>query len=494
MNRSLTITDQILQTAIINLELANLANVSASSVRYSWDQIPAQYTSSHNFKPSDLTVTTPTNILWFDTGVTGGAIVENGTIVNITTGILPVYPFSVTDTSLIMAKNSQFTFSVPSGTFSESVGWTLVFSMKDVGYDGWDQGGRIFSMTPAGVDDDHLSGGGNLHINATALPSGGTIVNTVAVNFFSNSVSIPTGLTVGDFQSNVNTIVMRFDPANAGRLSTLNCATGIITEVPADLDASFNPTLFTVGGIRVGTEKSSFETPADFQFWNFPLSDSAMQDVRLAYCQRYDSGLSTEATDGDHLVYNGLDWAPKTISDPIQTNMVWSFDIGYGAFEPSRGFLIDDLSSSWSGTTKIKIVKTDNGNTDQTNALVFQVDTNAMLKFRLVNDLEEAYHVFLVTATDSFVDPVYTLSVIYQPDQSFGSDIAIASTDWSLRSYESAIVSTSVRKTISTVDPGVNDDSSQGISIGDLWVNTTSDSIFGSANDTVGAAVWKLLG
>jgi hypothetical protein len=46
----------------------------------------------------------------------------------------------------------------------------------------------------------------------------------------------------------------------------------------------------------------------------------------------------------------------------------------------------------------------------------------------------------------------------------------------------------------SSSDPTVNDDSGDGYSIGDLWVNTTDDSVFILADATEGAAVWTGLG
>lgn len=46
----------------------------------------------------------------------------------------------------------------------------------------------------------------------------------------------------------------------------------------------------------------------------------------------------------------------------------------------------------------------------------------------------------------------------------------------------------------STNDPTINDDSGDGYSVGDLWVNTTDDSVFVLADATAGAAVWTEIG
>ena len=46
----------------------------------------------------------------------------------------------------------------------------------------------------------------------------------------------------------------------------------------------------------------------------------------------------------------------------------------------------------------------------------------------------------------------------------------------------------------SASDPTVNDDSGDGYSVGDLWVNTTDDGVFVLADATAGAAVWTEIG
>lgn len=46
----------------------------------------------------------------------------------------------------------------------------------------------------------------------------------------------------------------------------------------------------------------------------------------------------------------------------------------------------------------------------------------------------------------------------------------------------------------SASDPTVNDDSGDGYSVGDLWVNTTDDGVFVLADATAGAAVWTEVG
>lgn len=45
-----------------------------------------------------------------------------------------------------------------------------------------------------------------------------------------------------------------------------------------------------------------------------------------------------------------------------------------------------------------------------------------------------------------------------------------------------------------TTDPGSGNDSSQGYSVGSLWVNTTADKAFIAADVTVGAAIWLPMG
>ena len=48
-----------------------------------------------------------------------------------------------------------------------------------------------------------------------------------------------------------------------------------------------------------------------------------------------------------------------------------------------------------------------------------------------------------------------------------------------------------VKRTITTTNPTVNDDSSQGYSVWSLWANTTTSEVYRCINVTVGAAVWE---
>ena len=47
---------------------------------------------------------------------------------------------------------------------------------------------------------------------------------------------------------------------------------------------------------------------------------------------------------------------------------------------------------------------------------------------------------------------------------------------------------------VTTTDPTVDDDSEHGYSVGDIWVNTTSDDVFILVDATPGSAVWQLIG
>jgi len=54
-------------------------------------------------------------------------------------------------------------------------------------------------------------------------------------------------------------------------------------------------------------------------------------------------------------------------------------------------------------------------------------------------------------------------------------------------------ISTSVgssQVTVDTVDPTVNDDALNGFSVGNFWVNTTTDFVFVLVDATTGAAIW----
>ena len=55
-------------------------------------------------------------------------------------------------------------------------------------------------------------------------------------------------------------------------------------------------------------------------------------------------------------------------------------------------------------------------------------------------------------------------------------------------------VSGAPKVSIFTTDPTVNDDSADGYSAGDLWVNSTDDGVFVLADATEGAAVWTEIG
>lgn len=55
-------------------------------------------------------------------------------------------------------------------------------------------------------------------------------------------------------------------------------------------------------------------------------------------------------------------------------------------------------------------------------------------------------------------------------------------------------VSGAPKVSIFTTDPTVNDDSAAGYSAGDLWVNSTDDTVFVLADATAGAAVWTEIG
>ena len=55
-------------------------------------------------------------------------------------------------------------------------------------------------------------------------------------------------------------------------------------------------------------------------------------------------------------------------------------------------------------------------------------------------------------------------------------------------------VSGAPKVSIFTTDPTVNDDSADGYSAGDLWVNSTDDAVFVLADATAGAAVWTEVG
>jgi|DEB0MinimDraft_3_1074331.scaffolds.fasta_scaffold03600_2 hypothetical protein len=55
-------------------------------------------------------------------------------------------------------------------------------------------------------------------------------------------------------------------------------------------------------------------------------------------------------------------------------------------------------------------------------------------------------------------------------------------------------VSGAPKVSIFTTDPTVNDDSAAGYSAGDLWVNSTDDTVFVLADATAGAAVWTQIG
>lgn len=47
------------------------------------------------------------------------------------------------------------------------------------------------------------------------------------------------------------------------------------------------------------------------------------------------------------------------------------------------------------------------------------------------------------------------------------------------------------RNTAAAVDPGVNDDSTQGYTVDSLWINTATDISFRCFDAAAGAAVWK---
>jgi len=55
-------------------------------------------------------------------------------------------------------------------------------------------------------------------------------------------------------------------------------------------------------------------------------------------------------------------------------------------------------------------------------------------------------------------------------------------------------VSGAPKVSIFTTNPTVNDDSAAGYSAGDLWVNSTDDTVFVLADATAGAAVWTQIG
>ena len=51
-----------------------------------------------------------------------------------------------------------------------------------------------------------------------------------------------------------------------------------------------------------------------------------------------------------------------------------------------------------------------------------------------------------------------------------------------------------VKRTITTTNPTVNNDSSQGYAVWSLWANTTTGEFYRCVNATIGAAVWVIVG
>lgn len=67
------------------------------------------------------------------------------------------------------------------------------------------------------------------------------------------------------------------------------------------------------------------------------------------------------------------------------------------------------------------------------------------------------------------------------------ADNTVGAAVWTLLAPESGAV------TVDTVDPTVSDDNTQGFSIGDLWVNTTTDEAWIVTDVSTGAAVWEYI-
>ncbi len=492
-NRSNSLTDQANSDALTNTELADLKNVNATSVAIPWADIPASLVTSHVFAPSDITVTNPTTVTWTDTGAVGGGSVNLA--VNVVEGTVPVYPPPATvDKSLEFDIAGRITLEIPSGTMTQPNGWTLVWSMYDLGYAGWDFGSRVLSMTTATENNDAAASTGTITINAVgAVPplSPGELGS--GLQFFNDGTPYNMPFVVDDFQA-INTLVMRWDPVT-GRMSTMDCRTGNISSVVYPLNVAFDPTLLTFGGKLTANFDCSVKMPSDILIWNSALSDSDLGNVRSAYCQRYESTFPQNAFPGDYLVYNGSDWAPKPFPTDVIVKMAWSFDIGF-SFPPASGFAIN--ASDFASATQMRVAKVDNAGTDQSDALLYQIDTNSKIVLRLVNDDASTYHTFTTGPSSPDGAVAYIFNITYVPGESYPiapSYTPTAGSDWAFVAYSIGKTSAGgVQKTLGAGAPTPLNDSSTGVSTGDVWVDTVSKFYYGCTDDAVGASVWKILG